>query len=31
VDCWTRVPGEPLRPRMILDAVRGRLNTERAS
>jgi 2-oxoglutarate ferredoxin oxidoreductase subunit alpha len=25
VDCWTRVPGEPLRPRMILDAIRGRL------
>jgi 2-oxoglutarate ferredoxin oxidoreductase subunit alpha len=25
VDCWTRVPGEPLRPRMILDAIRSRL------
>jgi 2-oxoglutarate ferredoxin oxidoreductase subunit alpha len=25
VDCWTRVPGEPLRPGMILDAIRGRL------
>lgn len=24
VDCWTRVPGEPLRPGAILDAVRGR-------
>jgi 2-oxoglutarate ferredoxin oxidoreductase subunit alpha len=29
VDCWTRVPGEPLRPRMILDAVRSRLQKER--
>lgn len=25
VDCWTRVPGEPLRPGAILDAIRGRL------
>jgi 2-oxoglutarate ferredoxin oxidoreductase subunit alpha len=25
VDCWTRVPGEPLRPGRILQAVRGRL------
>jgi 2-oxoglutarate ferredoxin oxidoreductase subunit alpha len=25
VDCWTRVPGEPLRPAAILDAIRGRL------
>ena len=24
VDCWTRVPGEPLRPGAILDAIRGR-------
>ena len=23
VDCWTRVPGEPLRPASILDAIRG--------
>ena len=23
VDCWTRVPGEPLRPGAILDAIRG--------
>jgi len=29
VDCWTRVPGEPLRPRVILEAVRGRLRKER--
>jgi 2-oxoglutarate ferredoxin oxidoreductase subunit alpha len=26
VDCWTRVPGEPLRPGSILGAIRGRLN-----
>jgi 2-oxoglutarate ferredoxin oxidoreductase subunit alpha len=25
VDCWTRVPGEPLRPGSILEAIRGRL------
>jgi 2-oxoglutarate ferredoxin oxidoreductase subunit alpha len=25
VDCWTRVPGEPLRPGQILEAVRERL------
>jgi len=25
VDCWSRVPGEPLRPMSILDAIRGRL------
>lgn len=25
VDCWTRVPGEPLRPRAILEAMRNRL------
>jgi len=25
VDCWTRVPGEPLRPGAILDAIRDRL------
>ena len=25
VDCWTRVPGEPLRPRAILDALRSAL------
>ncbi len=24
VDCWTRVPGEPLRPGAILDAIRGK-------
>ena len=24
VDCWTRVPGEPLRPGSILEAIRGR-------
>ena len=29
VDCWTRVPGEPLRPRLILEAVRGRLRKDR--
>jgi len=25
VDCWTRVPGEPLRPGSIVDAIRGQL------
>jgi 2-oxoglutarate ferredoxin oxidoreductase subunit alpha len=25
VDCWTRVPGEPLRPGAILDAIREKL------
>jgi 2-oxoglutarate ferredoxin oxidoreductase subunit alpha len=25
VDCWTRVPGEPLRPGSIVDAIRERL------
>jgi 2-oxoglutarate ferredoxin oxidoreductase subunit alpha len=25
VDCWTRVPGEPLRPGLILEAIRGRM------
>ena len=25
VDCWTRVPGEPLRPGAILDAIRDRM------
>ncbi len=25
VDCWTRVPGEPLRPGLIVDAIRGRM------
>ncbi len=25
VDCWTRVPGEPLRPGSILEAIRGRM------
>jgi 2-oxoglutarate/2-oxoacid ferredoxin oxidoreductase subunit alpha len=25
VDCWTRVPGEPLRPASIVDAIRGRV------
>ena len=25
VDCWGRVPGEPLRPMSILEAIRGRL------
>jgi 2-oxoglutarate ferredoxin oxidoreductase subunit alpha len=25
VDCWTRIPGEPLRPGRILDAIRGKL------
>jgi 2-oxoglutarate ferredoxin oxidoreductase subunit alpha len=24
VDCWTRVPGEPLHPGAILDAIRSR-------
>ena len=25
VDCWTRVPGEPLRPGAIVDAIRGHM------
>jgi 2-oxoglutarate ferredoxin oxidoreductase subunit alpha len=25
VDCWTRVPGEPLRPGVIVDVIRSRL------
>ena len=25
VDCWGRVPGEPLRPMSILEAIRGRM------
>ena len=25
VDCWTRVPGEPLRPGSIVDAIRSHL------
>ena len=25
VDCWTRVPGEPLRPGSIVDAIRERM------
>jgi 2-oxoglutarate ferredoxin oxidoreductase subunit alpha len=25
VDCWGRVPGEPLRPGVILDAIRGHM------
>jgi 2-oxoglutarate ferredoxin oxidoreductase subunit alpha len=25
VDCWTRVPGEPLQPRAIVQAIRGRV------
>jgi len=26
VDCWTRVPGEPLRPGAIVDMIRARLS-----
>ncbi len=26
VDCWTRVPGEPLRPQAILEAIQARLD-----
>jgi len=26
VDCWTRVPGEPLRPAAILDAIKSRIH-----
>jgi 2-oxoglutarate ferredoxin oxidoreductase subunit alpha len=29
VDCWTRVPGEPLRPGAIVDAIRDKLATDR--
>jgi 2-oxoglutarate ferredoxin oxidoreductase subunit alpha len=28
VDCWTRVPGEPLRPGSIVNAIRARLRRE---
>jgi 2-oxoglutarate ferredoxin oxidoreductase subunit alpha len=28
VDCWTRVPGEPLRPGAIVNAIRARLRRE---
>ena len=31
VDCWTRVPGEPLRPGAILDAIRARVSRGGAS
>jgi 2-oxoglutarate ferredoxin oxidoreductase subunit alpha len=31
VDCWTRVPGEPLRPGSIVDAIRNKLSLEAAS
>jgi 2-oxoglutarate ferredoxin oxidoreductase subunit alpha len=30
VDCWTRVPGEPLRPGMLVDAILARLPKEGA-
>jgi 2-oxoglutarate ferredoxin oxidoreductase subunit alpha len=30
VDCWTKVPGEPLRPARILTAIRDALSHERA-
>jgi 2-oxoglutarate ferredoxin oxidoreductase subunit alpha len=29
VDCWTRVPGEPLRPAAVLDAIRAMLAVKR--
>ena len=28
VDCWTRVPGEPLRPGRILEVIREKLSEE---
>jgi len=31
VDCWTRVPGEPLRPARILEAIRDRLGRKEVS
>ena len=31
VDCWTRVPGEPLRPGAIVDAIRDKLATARSA
>ena len=31
VDCWTRVPGEPLRPGAIVDAMRDRLAATRSA
>jgi 2-oxoglutarate/2-oxoacid ferredoxin oxidoreductase subunit alpha len=30
VDCWTRVPGEPLRPGSIADAIQAKLTNARA-
>ncbi|MHC4940143.1 MAG: 2-oxoacid:acceptor oxidoreductase subunit alpha [Planctomycetota bacterium] len=30
IDCWTRVPGEPLRPGRILDVIRQRMGAEHA-
>ena len=30
VDCWTRVPGEPLRPGLIVDAIRATIAGDRA-
>jgi len=30
VDCWSRVPGQPLPPQMIEEAIRGRLGGEEA-
>jgi 2-oxoglutarate/2-oxoacid ferredoxin oxidoreductase subunit alpha len=29
IDCWTRVPGEPLRPGAILDAIHSQLHASR--
>jgi 2-oxoglutarate ferredoxin oxidoreductase subunit alpha len=29
VDCWTRVPGQPLRPGHILQVIRNRMQEER--
>jgi 2-oxoglutarate ferredoxin oxidoreductase subunit alpha len=31
VDCWTRVPGEPLKPSMILDTIRRHTGGTEAS
>jgi 2-oxoglutarate ferredoxin oxidoreductase subunit alpha len=31
VDCWTRVPGEPLRPRVIRDVIHAQLERARPS
>jgi 2-oxoglutarate ferredoxin oxidoreductase subunit alpha len=31
IDCWTRVPGEPLKPSVILETIRQRTGVKEAS